>query len=121
MTLTRAIEETYIAAKEAQSSTVEAVRELKDLLERSDALTPKAEELVIDMERSFERALDQQDQLQHTLDVSLNMAIEKAEGLGADLVKLVDDINENEVARLSEDPITDLRPTVRPYEKHSIS
>ena len=96
ITLTRAIEGTYKAAQEAQTSTAEAVETLRDLLARSDNLTPRADAIVKGMERSFERARDKQDQLDYAIDVSLARAVEKAETTATGLLQIVSEIHEKD-------------------------
>ena len=98
ITLTRAIEETYKAAQDAQTSTAEAVKTLRDLLERSDNLTPKADTIVKDMERAFERARDKQDQLEYAIDVSLSRAVDKAETTATGLLQIVSEIHEKDAS-----------------------
>lgn len=104
VTLTRAIEETYKAAQDAQTSTAEAVETLRDLLARSDNLTPKADTIVKDMERSFERARDKQEQLEYSIDVSLARAVDKAETTATGLLQIVSEIHEKDPNRSLSQP-----------------
>ncbi|MGJ8562352.1 MAG: hypothetical protein ACSHXY_02260 [Alphaproteobacteria bacterium] len=123
VTLTKAIEQTYSAAQSAQTSTLEAVQTLNGLIEKSEKLTPDVEHLMQNLERHCERAKDQQDLLEYSIEVSLDRAVSKAETTAVELLRIVSEIKSKEFYKTAENPdSTSSEKTtsnVRPLKKTS--
>lgn len=124
VTLTRAIENTYKAAQDAQSSTQDAVDTLNELLKKSSEALPEAERLSEALDRSYERARDRQELLEYSIEVSLEKAVSRAESTANELLKAVAEIKKKDFAaaitRTAQIPPTNT-PTVQPLKRKPAS
>lgn len=92
VSLTKAIKETHNAAKAAQSSTVESIDVLKDLLDKSNEASLRMEAETIALQRNVKRAIAVNAGLQVKVQTDLPEAIEKAQTTASNLLKVVADI-----------------------------
>lgn len=92
VSLTKAIKETHSAAKAAQSSTVESIDVLKDLLDKSNEASLRMEAETIALQRNVKRAIAVNAGLQVKVQTDLPEAIEKAQTTASNLLKVVADI-----------------------------
>lgn len=93
LTLTRAIEDTHKAAIEAQTSTQDAVNELRDLLDRAEKALPECETRTEDLEKVIRRAQDRNAEIEYAVEVSLEVAINKAQSTAAHLLDAVSEVH----------------------------
>lgn len=92
VSLTKAIKETHSAAKAAQSSTVESIDVLKELLDKSNEASLRMEAETIALQRNVKRAIAVNAGLQVKVQTDLPEAIEKAQTTASNLLKVVADI-----------------------------
>lgn len=102
VSLTKAIKETHKAAKAAQSSTVESIDVLKDLLDKSNEASLRMEAETIALQRNVKRAIAVNAGLQVKVQTDLPEAIEKAQTTASNLLKVVADIEKYHASEAEE-------------------
>jgi len=99
VSLTKAIKETHKAATAAQSSTVESIDILKDLLDKSNEASLRMEAETIALQRNVKRAIAVNAGLQVKVQTDLPEAIQKAQATASNLLKVVADIEKHRSAQ----------------------
>ena len=94
LSLTRAIEDTHKAAREAQTSTVQTVETLRHLLEKSESAAPKIEALILELEQASDQAKTRRHELDGIVNTKISPAIDKAQLTASELLKIVSNIDQ---------------------------
>lgn len=94
LSLTKAIEDTHKAAREAQTSTVQTVETLRHLLEKSESAAPKIEALILELEQASDQAKTRRHELDGIVNTKISPAIDKAQLTASELLKIVSNIDQ---------------------------
>ncbi|MEP6342115.1 MAG: hypothetical protein ABJ275_02285 [Maricaulaceae bacterium] len=108
LSLTKAIEDTHKAAREAQTSTVQTVETLRHLLEKSESAAPKIEALILELEQASVQANTRRQELDGVVKTKLSPAINKAQLTASELLKIVSNIDQYKKSL----------PTPKPHHKN---
>ena len=102
VSLTEAIGKTHDAAREAQSSTVETVKTLRFLLEKSESMAPALEASMTEASRSLASVKKLKLELDTTVKEELKEGTVRAKTMAANLLKTVEALEARYIAREKE-------------------
>ena len=102
VSLTEAIGKTHDAAREAQSSTVETVKTLRFLLEKSESMAPALEASMTEASRSLASVQKLKLELDTTVKEELKEGTVRAKTMAANLLKTVEALEARYIAREKE-------------------
>ena len=102
VSLTEAIGKTHDAAREAQSSTVETVKTLRFLLEKSESMAPALEASMTEASRSLASVQKLKLELDTTVKEELKERTVRAKTMAANLLKTVEALEARYIAREKE-------------------
>lgn len=85
VTLTKTIEDTHQAAKEAQQSTLSTVSRLKELIHEAEEATPKVDALIVELNRTRSKAekecTDKLKDIESTIRPTIDEAVKTSQNL----------------------------------------
>ncbi len=94
VSLTQAIKETSHASQSAKRSTEDAIETLQELVKKAEASSVKMDAELISLQRHIKATIKLNSQLSHRVEETLPHAIEKAEIVASNLLKVVNGATE---------------------------